>query len=89
MSQTTVANAPNVKKYNLSVKGFTYIKDWAFLTVNLDGETHRILIGTKQAFPMSEMFQLKQADSVDLTERDPRTVNGVEYRNFRLEGINF
>jgi hypothetical protein len=85
--ETTVANAP--KNYSVAVKGFTYIKDWAFLTVSIENTIQRILIGTKSDFPMSEMFQLKQADSVELTERDPRTVNGVTYRNFRLESINF
>lgn len=85
----TLAGADAPKSFTISVKGFTYKKDYAFLTVNIESTLQSVLIGTKEQFPMSEMFQLKQAESVTLTERDPRTVNGVEYRNFRLESINF
>ena len=84
-TSSNVANAP----INKAVKGFTYIKDYAFITVDMDGKIERVLLGTKSDFPMSDLFQLKQADSVTLIEREPRTVNGVEYKQFRLESINF
>ena len=86
-TNSNTANAVN--SFTVSVKGFTYKKDYAFLTVMVDNTLQSVLIGTKDQFPMTEMFQLKNAESVLLTERDPRTVNGVEYRNFRLESINF
>ena len=82
---TTVATAP----INVQVTGFTYIKDLAFVTFKKDDKINRIIIGNKSDFPMSELFMLKQAESITITPREPKTVNGVEYQNYRLESINF
>ena len=86
---TTTTAADAAKKFTVSVKGFTYIKDFAFLTVTVDGNTERVILGSKSDFPMSDLFQMKQADSVDLTQREDKVVNGVTYKQFRLESINF
>ena len=86
---TTTSAANAAKKFTVTVKGFTYIKEFAFLTVTVDGNTERVILGNKQDFPMSDLFQMKQADSVDLSEREPKEVNGQTYRQFRLESINF
>ena len=85
---TNVANA-TPKSFTKSVKGFTYIKDYAAITVDLDDTTQKVIIGDKLAFPMSDMMQLKQAESITFTERDTKIVNGVVYRRFSLESINF
>ena len=82
------ANAAN-STFTKTVKGFTYIKDYAAITVELDGKTEKVLIGEKQNFPMQDMFQLKTAESITFSEREPKTVNGVEYRRFSLDSINF
>lgn len=86
---TTTTAADAAKKFTVSVKGFTYIKEFAFLTVTIDGNTERVILGSKSDFPMSDLFQMKQADSVDLTQREDKIVNGVTYKQFRLESINF
>jgi hypothetical protein len=88
MSNRTTADA-TPKSFTKSVKGFTYIKDYACITVELDGSTQKVIIGDKQNFGMSDMFQLKSAESITFVEKDPKTVNGVEYRRFSLESINF
>jgi hypothetical protein len=80
-----VANAP----FNVSVKGFTYIKDYAALTIDISNKIERVIIGEKSAYPMSEMFMLKQADSITVLELAPKTVNGIEYKRFALQSINF
>jgi len=85
---TNVANATS-KTFTKAVKGFTYIKDYAVITVDLDNSTQRIIIGDKLSFPMADMFMLKQAESITFTEREPKTVNNVEYRRFSLDSINF
>lgn len=81
------ANA--AKTFTKSVKGFTYIKDYAAITVDLEDSTQKIIIGDKLSFPMSDMMQLKQAESITFTERDTKTVNGITYRRFALDSINF
>jgi len=86
---TTTPAANAAKKFTVSVKGFTYIKEFAFLTVVIDGNTERVILGAKSDFPMSDLFQMKQADSVDLSQRDDKEINGVTYKQFRLESINF
>ena len=75
-------------KFSVAIKGFTYIKDYAFVTVNINEETQRVILGTKQEFPMADLFSLKHSTGVDLVEWDDKTVNGVTYKNFRLESIN-
>ena len=80
-----VANAP----VNANVQGFTYIRDYAALTAKIGDKLERIIIGTKQDFPMSEMFMLKQAESITVLELAPKTVNGTEYKRFALQSINF
>lgn len=87
-AKSNVADATNVT-FTKSVKGFTYIKDYAAITVELDGKTEKVLIGDKQNFGMQDMFQLKSAESITFTEREPKTVNGIEYRRFSLDSINF
>ena len=82
---TTVANA----SIEVQIQGFTYIKDFAFITFKKDDKINRVIIGSKTDCPMSEMFIMKQASSVTLTALQPKTVNGVEYLNYRLESINF
>lgn len=77
------------KLFKVSVKGFTYLRDYAALTVSIDNTIQKVIIGTKSDFPMTEMFTLKQAGSVELEERESKEVNGVKYRNFRLLSINF
>ncbi len=81
----TVANAP----ITVSVKGFTYVKDYAALTADINGKLERVIIGEKSAYPMSEMFMLKQAESITILELAPKTVNGTEYKRFALQSINF
>jgi len=81
--------ADAAKKFTVSVKGFTYIKEFAFLTVTIEGNTERVILGGKSDFPMSDLFQMKHAYSVDLSQRDDKVVNGVTYKQFRLESINF
>ena len=85
---TNAANAAT-KTFTKSVKGFTYIRDYEEITVELDGATQKVIIGDKLAFPMSDMMQLKQAESITFTEREPKTVNNVKYRRFTLDSINF
>jgi hypothetical protein len=75
-------------KFSVAIKGFTYIKDYAFVTVNINDETQRVILGTKQEFPMADLFSLKQSTGVDLIEWDDKTVNGNTYKQFRLESIN-
>ena len=82
---TNVANAP----INVSVQGFTYVKDYAALTVKIADKIERVIIGEKSQYPMSEMFMLKQADSVTIVELAPKSVNGIEYKRFALQSINF
>lgn len=78
-----------MSNFRVPVKGFTYMRDYAAITVNIDDSVQKVIIGSKTDFPMTEMFQLKQAESVELEEREPKEVNGVKYRNFRLLSINF
>ena len=89
MANQTAPVANATKTFTKSVKGFTYIKDYACITVELDNATHKVIIGDKLNFPMSDMMQLKQAESITFTEREPKTVNGVVYRRFSLDSINF
>ena len=88
--ETTKDIAANAAtSFTKQVKGFTYVKDYACITVELDGKAEKIIIGDKMNFPMSDMFQLKSAESVSFTEREPKTVNGTTYRRFSLDSINF
>lgn len=82
---TVVANATFTKP----VKGFTYVRDYAAITVDFDGKSEKIIIGSKAQFPISDMFQLKQAETITIREIEPRTVNEITYRRFVLESINF
>jgi hypothetical protein len=84
-TETPVANAP----VNVTVQGFTYIRDYAALTAKIQDKLERIIIGNKTEYPMSEMFLLKQADSITVLELAPKTVNGIEYKRFALQSINF
>ena len=90
MKNTTnpsVANATNAT-FTKPVKGFTYVRDFAAITIELYGKLERVIIGSKDQFPMRDMFELKQAESVTIMEIDPRTVNGQTYRRFVLQSIN-
>ena len=84
-STAPVANAP----LTTNVVGFTYIKDYAALTAKINDKLERIIIGSKSEYPMSEMFMLKQAESITVLELAPKTVNGTEYKRFALQSINF
>jgi len=89
---TTAANAASFelnKEYSFSVKGFTYIKEWAFLVIDTFLGNQRIIIGSKSDFPMTEMFAMKQAASVAVTYKGVKNINGVDYHQFRLDCIEF
>ena len=77
------------KTYSFSVKGFTYIKEWAFLVLDTFLGSQRIIIGNKADFPMTEMFAMKQASSVSVTYKGTKNINGEDYHQFRLECIEF
>ena len=75
--------------FTVNVLGFTYIKDYAFITIKVDDKPEKVIIGLKSEFPMRDMFALKDADSITLVEKEPKTSNNVTYRRFKLESINF
>ena len=77
------------KEYSFSVKGFTYIKEFAFLVLDTFLGAQRIIIGSKSDFPMTEMFAMKQAASVSVTYKGVKNINGEDYHQFRLNCIEF
>ena len=76
------------KQYNFSVKGFTYLKDWAFIVFAADAANYKVIIGSKQQFPMSELMMLK-GNSVEVTYRGVKNINGIDYSQFSLDCIAF
>lgn len=77
------------KEYSFSVKGFTYIREWAFIVISTFNGDQRILIGSKSDFPMTEMFAMKQATSVSVTFVGTKNLNGIDYNRFQLNCVEF
>lgn len=79
------------QSYNINVTGFTYIKDYAVIKGKeaSSGEQISVIIGDKQNFGMSEMFQLKAASGIRAKYRQDKTTNGTTYKQFQLEEILF
>lgn len=77
--------------YDITVTGFTYIKDYAVIRgkEQSTGESVSVIIGEKQNFTMSDMFQLKQANGIRARYRQDKTVNGTTYKQFQLQEILF
>jgi hypothetical protein len=95
-NQTVAANAAPTtpalevgKFYNVTVTGFTYIKDWAAVRGTIGTENVTVIIGDKMSFGMSDMFQLKHAGGIRAKYSKDKEVNGVSYRQFQLEEILF
>lgn len=88
---TPVANAPLVigTSYNVSITGFTYIKDWAAIKGTINGTPVTVIIGDKMSFGMRDMFELKQAGGLKAKYTKDKDVNGVSYQQFSLEEILF
>jgi len=78
-------------EYNIIPTGFTYVRDFAVIRGKLQetGESVGIIIGEKALFPMSEMFQMKQANNVVARYKKDVVVNGVVYKNFQLVELSF
>lgn len=93
---TQAQNAANAaleigNTYDIKVTGFTYIKDYAVikgLAVSTN-EPVSVIIGDKQSFGMSDMFQLKAANGIRAKYRQDKTVNNTTYKQFQLEEILF
>jgi hypothetical protein len=89
-STTDVANATFTKdkSYNAVIKGFTYIKDYAFLTIFFGGHNHNVIIGAKHDNKISDLVQLKGM-SVEFTYLGEREVNGKSWPNLRMNCLSF
>lgn len=83
---TTGSNEPTV--ITASIKGFTYIKDFAFLTVSHNGHNANIIIGAKADNPISELIQLKGL-SAEFISKGTKEVNGTTYPMYQLQCIAF
>lgn len=77
------------KSYNVSITGFTYIKDWAAVRGNIGSENVTVIIGDKLSFGMQDMFQLKHAGGIRAKYSKDKEINGTIYRQFQLEEILF
>lgn len=74
--------------YTFSIKGFTYIKEFAMLVFkNPRGNGNlKIIVGDKRDFPMSEMLLVKGNDA-EIIYKGEVTVNDKMYHRFNLECI--
>lgn len=90
---TTPANAGLVidQQYVIAITGFTYIRDYALIRgkESSSGEAVSVIIGDKQNFSMSDMFQLKQSNGIRATYKRDKVANGVTYKQFQLDEILF
>lgn len=79
------------KEYNVSVTGFTYVKDWAMIKGKVveTGESVGVIIGDKMSFGMQDMFQLKNSEGIVAKYAKDKIVNGVSYKQFSLVEILF
>jgi hypothetical protein len=75
--------------YNGKVTGFSYIGEYALIKANIEEKSVGAIIGTKKEFPMSEMFALKQAPSVNLQFVKTKKTDKGEYQQFWLTEICF
>lgn len=77
--------------YNVSVTGFTYIKEWAAIKGKIveTGDDVTVIIGDKLSFGMRDMFELKQSNGIVAKYSKDKIVNGVTYKQFQLEQILF
>lgn len=87
----TPANAGLVigTSYNVSITGFTYIKDWAAVKGTVNGTNVTVIIGDKLSFGMRDMFELKHSGGIKAKYTKDKEVNGVVYQQFQLEEILF
>lgn len=74
------------KTYTFAAKGFRYNNSFAFLVIEVEGKNESVILGTKSEFPISEMMALK-GNSIELTYKGTKNVNGVDYTQLRLECI--
>lgn len=79
------------ESYNVTVTGFTYIKEWAVIKGKIAGTDQQVqvIIGEKLNFGMRDMFELKQSNGIRATYSKDKVVNGTTYQQFQLEEILF
>lgn len=73
----------------VSVKGFTFLKDYSAIVCSINGLNEKIILGTKKDFPISELMLLKDSPSVNIKQMPSKIVDGVTYKRFSLVCINF
>lgn len=92
-NQTVAANAALTlnTSYNVSVTGFTYIKEWAAIKGKIveTGDAVTVILGDKLNFGMRDMFELKQSNGIRAKYTKDKVINGVTYKQFQLEEILF
>ena len=70
----------------LLVKGFTYIRECAFLVLDHNGVNFRVILGTKFEFPISDLMTIKGHD-LELSYQGIRKTSSGEYPNVYIECI--